>query len=121
MQREIKFRVWNKTYHEMFYVSDHKNGEYDEKIYLTLEGKLRGNFKNCGDVDCSDDYAIQQYTGLKDKNGKEIYEGDIIEYPNGNYENQTVIMEVVHPFTYSNANIVEVIGNIFQVPERLKQ
>jgi hypothetical protein len=54
------------------------NGEYAEKFYLQLDGKLRGDFKHCGDVDCSDDYVLQQFTGLRDKNDKEIYEGDII-------------------------------------------
>jgi uncharacterized phage protein (TIGR01671 family) len=115
--REFKFRVWNETYQEMFYNSFSKNKDYDEKLYITLDGKLRGDFKHCGDVDCSEHYVIQQYTGMKDKNGKEIYEGDIIKYPNAPYKDQWVQMLVEYPFTYKNMTDVEVIGNMFQNPE----
>jgi uncharacterized phage protein (TIGR01671 family) len=77
--RQIKFRVWNKTYEEMFYPgSPTLNGDYVEKFYLQLNGVLRGDFKRTGDVDCTEDYVIQQFTGLLDAEGREIYEGDVI-------------------------------------------
>lgn len=64
--REIKFRAWGKNSREFL-----GNG-----FGLTLN-----QIKNIEDVDA---WELQQFTGLKDKNGKEIYEGDILR---GNYHN----------------------------------
>lgn len=58
MNREIKFRVWS-TFHNK-----------EELIYL--------NEFTSKDLESCDNWKVMQYTGLKDKNGKEIYENDII-------------------------------------------
>jgi|LakMenE18May11ns_1017448.scaffolds.fasta_scaffold9190856_1 uncharacterized phage protein (TIGR01671 family) len=67
MQREIKFRAYNMDNNKMYHF-----GLFDlDEYYLIQEGLI------------IEAMPIMQFTGLQDKNGKEIYEGDIVQTPFG--------------------------------------
>lgn len=128
MKREIKFRAWNDMIPAMVFFG---LGENYIDVYDSLSDKFTVDIT-------SKDVEVMQYTGLKDKNGKEIYEGDIIVYPCNDCEGVThrdtyeVIykapmfkIKAIKSYIWkSGADIylndsVEVIGNIYENPELL--
>lgn len=119
MSREIKFRWWNNQHY----------------LYADLD-TLYFLFKVGFSPTINTGKSLQQYTGLKDKNGKEIYEGDILRYPNFGFDPSNgdcpyrigLIEFKENMYTLSGDYIaefemgdIEIIGNIYENPELLNE
>ena len=135
--REIKFRAWDK----------------EEECFLDI---YTMNFDGCGNIECvyvfdGDNYidppyfrddkilVLMQYTGLKDKNGKDIYEGDIVEVVDYQYINEyPEIAKFIGVIEYNNGSFcvrmdetysnyrlmdleMKVIADIYESPELMRK
>jgi uncharacterized phage protein (TIGR01671 family) len=114
--REIKFRAWEKNLKEIITVD---NIDFEKKM-INTESAWR----------LFDEVELMQYTGLKDKNGKEIYEGDIVNSwasINDVYLREVVVDDNEPSLTFkpgtgytlckNNEHLFDVIGNIYENPE----
>lgn len=136
--RELKFRAWDKKSKKIRIVESIGFGElsYYNEGYPVANMIGRDCIHDKDIIIHRDSYQheLMQYTGLKDKNGKEIYEGDILLYDSGSktsvfYKNGAFVR------SYGNSNMYllydsfiedgclynyEVIGNIYENPELLE-
>ena len=119
-QRTIEFRVWNI-----------KKKFFDDDIFPMSNGQLYESARAENYVVNNDDYVIQQFTGLTDKNGKKIFEGDIVKFYNFPKQTPLEIVFLYGCFTYKDTFFdfegclfpekCEVISSIFENPELINK
>ena len=149
--RNIKFRGWDKEYEKMTYFDD-EDYEYKPPFVFRLDQifKKDSNYDDYEDFeynDVTDNVEVMQYTGLKDKDGKEIYEGDIVKIHKHNFDygfkkdeigqikfidgafgfyreeskNEYYFNDLATESGYRELEYYEVIGNIYDNPELLEE
>jgi uncharacterized phage protein (TIGR01671 family) len=150
MNREIKFRAWNVKKKRMFWPREftftpgggwwitEENLFRTEKGNSTGEGDATNDFDRTdyvGDLNASnpDSCVLLQYTGLKDKHGREVYDGDLLsirDWPNpaqvkwSKEDAAFCIVTITGKWKpLSKTSLIqdyEIIGNIYENPELLK-
>ena len=122
--KELKFRAWSN-----------ENNRYCDFVTLDESRRWIGWIMSSGTYLTTTDINLEQYTGLKGKNGKDIYEGDIVEYKTYYYGKEKRHRKAVewsewysddfgepHNIGYSNlSECMEVIGNIHENADLLEE
>ena len=122
--REIKFRAWYSGY--MY--SAVSRMDFCRSGFLRCQlNEDDFNYNTCGDTwaDEGEDVVIMQYTGMKDCYGKEIYEGDVVEYDVSDFSPATLKvaewLDNEHCYNFgASPGSLRVMGNIYDNPELIK-
>lgn len=136
MSREVKFRAWGidrGKMHDVYNIAFHESYGYKA---ITNEQPLNVNttFMN------KEEFILMQYTGLKDKNGVEIYEGDIVQIKGHAFQKKPgdftgIEIDGFYPVTYTERMelvagqwllmhqlpYITVVGNIYEHPHLLER
>lgn len=128
--REIKFRAWDKKYNVM------DNGCYSD-TFIGFDGSLHEigeyyTYTGGGKTDeiVSDRFVLMQFTGLCDKNGKEIYEGDVVlfmhEIGDQDWSSEIYLVKfkngafnIAYSFDDNTSDECTLLGNAYENPELL--
>ena len=121
--RKIKFRAWDSNAKKLILPNDNCRIHFNE-------GLPYGILKWDGNILIHED-ILMQYTGLKDKNGKEIYEGDIVNADDDveivQYEGYGFLPFInqvpcaIDAYSEWEYTTIEIIGNIYENHELLKE
>ena len=126
----VRFRVWIKTEKRMIETDDLLDIDYENKEIVTQQVYFENGLPDDRDIYCYDfdEIELMQSTDMVDKNGKEIFEGDIVKCSGllGTIESFKA-MWICSFVKYNNyqkvgffAQEIEVVGNIYENPELLE-
>ena len=129
--REIKFKVFDVKNKKMYPTDYELVKEIHFGMYGEIDSVIIARYRPDGDWEFEElkDVELMQYIGLKDKNGEEIYEGDIIKLKDEVYE--VIYNNTTASFIIKNDQgwelggegwkKVEVVGNIYENPNLLEE
>ncbi len=123
MNREIKFKVWDKIMEDIAPLVE----LHSDWVAIPIMDEEGGHLEKRK----IEDVELMQFTGLHDKNGKEVYEGDIVKYRThpmktskgivvwSKNEPALKILDDHIYYSLGSINMIEIIGNIYENPELL--
>jgi len=134
MSREIKFRIWDKENKDMIDLDfEGIRCNFEHQVYSLTFGYYIGGCEDCNYPDEPKNFELMQFTGLKDTEENEIFEGDIINFNSYENEDLTGVVEFSYgcfvikdvdskwQHEFDGSADVVVLGNRCQHPELLKE
>jgi uncharacterized phage protein (TIGR01671 family) len=113
--RQIKLRAWHPEWQEMVFAD--YSPQFSKREFYPFEFMV--GFSHYPQ---DEGWILMQWTGLIDKKGKDIYEGDIVIcHPENKYGRRLIELDLYNGFNNGDGGNFEVIGNIHETPELLNQ